>query len=188
MDSKTNKIINRSAWTTIILFVIRCFIGFVNSFEFLKCDTWYDYFGAAGEAISVSVILLIAYDKWLWQFNPFDFTPRLNGSYTGKIIFNYNGQSRRKNIKVDITQTSLKVSVKITTNEITSNTITSDLIEENGEKVLYYTYITTPNSQYSEQNPMQHGTCRLIQKEKNKLEGQYWTSRKTIGDIILIKQ
>ena len=188
MDSRINNIITRSAWIAFFVFVIRYFLGYVEVLSFLKCEIWYDYFGAASEAIAITAILFIIYDKWLWQFNPLDPTPKIKGDYTGKIIYNFNGQNKRKNLKVHISQTSLKVSVKITTNEITSNTITSDLIEENDEYVLYYTYITNPSSQYSEQNPIQHGTCRLIQPEKNKLKGQYWTSRKTIGDIELTKQ
>lgn len=188
MDSKINKIITRSAWISIILFIIRCFMGYVDSLSFLKCDTWYDYFGAAGEVIAITAIILYVYDKWLWIINPFESTPKLKGSYTGKLIYNYNEKSKRKNIKVDIAQTSLKVRIKITTNEITSNTITSDIVEENGDYVLYYTYLTNPSSQYSAQNPIQYGTCRLIQTDKGKLEGRYWTSRKTIGDIKLTKQ
>ncbi len=185
MDSKISKIITRTAWTVIILFIVRYILGLINSLEFLKCETWYDYFGAAGEAISAATVLLFVYDKWLWKYNPFDSTPRLMGEYNGTIKYNYNSKNHRKSTKVTIKQTSLKIRVKITTNEITSNTITSDLIEENDEYVLYYTYITNPRSQYSTQNPIQHGTCRLVQIDENKLEGQYWTSRQTIGDITL---
>lgn len=188
MDSKISKLITKSTWLAFVIFVIRYLMGYIELLSFLKCETWYDYLGAAGEAISVTSIIIALYDKLLWHINPFDSTPRLKGNYIGKLIYDYNGQRKRKDIKVNITQTSLKVIVKITTNEITSNTITSDLIEENGECVLYYTYLTNPSSQHSAQNPIQHGTCRLIQTDKNKLEGQYWTSRKTIGDIKLTKQ
>lgn len=187
MDSKVSKVITRSTWTVIIVFVVRYLLGFINALEFLKCETWYDYFGAAGEAVSIATIFLIVYDKWLWKFNPLDSTPRLMGNYTGTIKYNYNGQNQRKSTRVVITQTSLKVKVKITTNEITSSTITSNLIEENDEYVLYYTYITNPHSRYSDGNPMQHGTCRLVQISQDKLEGKYWTSRKTIGDINLTR-
>ena len=187
MDAKISKIITKSTWLAAAIFVIRYFMGYIEPLSFMKCETWYDYLGAIGEAISITTIIMALYDKFLWSINPLDSTPRLKGSYTGKLIYNYNGQ-HKKSIKVDIKQTSLKVTVKITTNEITSNTITSDLIEENGEHVLYYTYLTNPSSQYSAQNPIQHGTCRLIQTDKNTLEGQYWTSRKTIGDVKLTKK
>lgn len=187
MDSTVSKIIIRCAWIAIIVFAVRYLLGSIDALEFLRCETLYDYFGAASDAVSISAILFVVYDRWLWKFNPLDSTPRLMGNYTGTIKYNYNGQNQRKGTGVAITQTSLKVKVKITTNEITSSTITSDLIEENGEYVLYYTYITNPHSKYSNENPMQHGTCRLVQISKDKLEGKYWTSRKTIGDISLTR-
>lgn len=185
MDSKVSKLITKSAWLAIAIFVIRYLMGNIEPLSFLKCETWYDYLGAAGESISIAALIMALYDKWLWSINPLDSTPRLKGSYTGKLIYD---RDKIKNIRVDITQTSLKVAVKITTNEITSNTITSDLIKENGEYVLYYTYLTNPSSQFSEQNPIQHGTCRLVQTDANTLQGQYWTSRRTIGDIELTRE
>lgn len=187
MDQKVNKVITRSAWTVIILFLIRCLIGQLDFLDFLKCENMYDYFGAAGEAISIATIILFIYNKWLWKINPFDATPKLNGIYNGTIEYTQNGKKKKKSTKVVIIQTSLNVTVKITTNEITSNTITSNLVEENGEFVLYYTYLTNPRSCYSEENPIQHGTCRLTKTGSNTLEGQYWTSRKTIGDIKLTR-
>lgn len=75
--------------------------------------------------------------------------------------------------------------MQITTNEITSNTIVANLVEENEEYILYYTYITNPKSKYSKENPIQHGTCRLMLSNKDYLTGSYWTSRQTIGDIEL---
>ena len=74
--------------------------------------------------------------------------------------------------------------MQITTNEITSNTIVANLVEENEEYILYYTYITNPKSK---ENPIQHGTCRLMLSNKDCLTGSYWTSRQTIGDIELKK-
>lgn len=187
MGQNVDKVIGRSAWTVIVIFVLRCLIGQFDYFSFLKCESLYDYFGAAGEAISIATVILFLYDKFLWKINPLDSTPRLGGKYTGTIEYTDNNQKKRKSTKVIITQTSLKVMVKITTNEITSNTITSNLIEENGEYVLYYTYITNPRSRYSDENPIQHGTCRLTKTGVNTLEGKYWTSRKTIGDIKLTR-
>ena len=75
--------------------------------------------------------------------------------------------------------------IQIKTNEITSNTIVGNLVEEMNEYILYYTYITNPKSKYSKLNPIQYGTCRLATSNPNNLIGVYWTSRQTIGDIEL---
>lgn len=107
------------------------------------------------------------------------------GTYQGIIEYSFNGVAEEKETFVKIKQTLLSIKIQITTNEITSNTIVGNLVEENDEYVLYYTYITNPRSKYSKENPIQYGTCRLLTNNKNHLSGTYWTSRQTIGDIEL---
>lgn len=109
------------------------------------------------------------------------------GVYKGIIKYNFNGAASKKDTLVKIKQTLFSIKVQITTNEITSNTIVGNLVKENEEYVLYYTYITNPKSKYSKENPIQYGTCRLLTNDKNRLVGTYWTSRQTIGDIELEK-
>lgn len=135
-------------------------------------------------ARTVTPILIIAtiYEKWLWKFNPFEKTPKIMGKYSGVIEYSYNEKNEKKKAEIEIKQSLLSISVKITTNEITSNSITSYIVFENGEYVLYYTYITNPKSKHSQTNPIQRGTCRLTNKNED-LVGTYWTSRQTIGDI-----
>ena len=125
------------------------------------------------------------YNAFFWQYIPFQKTPKLMGNYTGNIEYNYNGVSGEKETSVIIKQTLLTVKVQLVTDEVISNTILGDIVQENGEYVLYYTYIKNPKSKYSEENPIQYGTCRFVINEKDKLVGTYWTSRKTIGDIEL---
>jgi hypothetical protein len=186
MENKSKGLISLCTWTAIIALVLRILASIF--LDFLKCEHIYDWIGAVSEAVSFSLVVATVYNKWAWKINFLDKTPRIYGQYSGTIYYNYNGQQKKKSTKVEIKQTYLKVRVKIKTNEITSNTITSDMVEENGEYILYYTYITNPQSQYSDENPIQYGTCRLMLSEKNKLIGQYWTSRKTKGDIKLSRR
>lgn len=179
MGDHANKFLIKALWAAIALFAFRCLICMPKSS--------YDCFGAAGEAISVTSILMGLYNAFLWKFNPLEKSPRLTGTYNGHIAYNFSGKNSTKDVTVIITQTALSVKVKIITNEITSNTIVGNLIEENDDYVLYYTYITNPQSKYSKENPIQYGTCRLMANSKTKLNGTYWTSRKTIGDINLKK-
>jgi hypothetical protein len=177
MEGRIVKFISKGFWVAIALFVLRCLIS--------KPISAYDYFGAAGEAVAIAAILMGAYNAFLWKYNPLEKAPRLMGGYAGQIEYNYTGELETKDVSVVIKQTALTVNVKITTDQITSNTVTSNLVEENDEYVLYYTYITNPKSKHSKENPMQHGTCRLTECEKETLRGTYWTSRQTIGDIEL---
>lgn len=179
MEERVKKFLTKCSWVVIALFVVRCLI--------LKPITAYDYFGAAGEAISVAIILMGFYNAFLWKFNPLERAPKVMGRYQGKIEFNFTGQYETKDAAVIIKQTLLNIKVQIVTNEITSNTIVSNLVEENHEYVLYYTYITNPKAKFSRENPIQYGTCRLTKSSEDSLSGMYWTSRQTVGDIELQK-
>ncbi len=166
-------------WLSLILFVIRYFI--------CKFDSVYGFISAMGEAICASVFLMEIYNCFLWKYNPFEKTPKIMGNYKGKINYSYNDNKSMKNVSLKINQTLLSVKVSMNTNEIKSNTVVSDLVKENDEYVLYYTYITNPKSKYSDANPIQYGSCRIGITNKDKLEGIYWTNRKTIGDISIRK-
>ena len=179
MGDRTSKFLTKGLWTVIIIFALRCLL-------FMPI-TIHDCFGAAGEAITIAIVIMGLYNTFLWRYNPLEKMPRLIGEYNGYIEYNFSGETEKKEVNVVIKQTALSVKVKIVTNEITSDTITSNLIEENGEYVLYYVYITNPKSKYSKNNPVQYGTCRLLKRNDTELYGTYWTSRKTIGDVELKK-
>jgi hypothetical protein len=177
MGENTQKFITKGFWVVIILFVIRCFIN--------KPISLYDYFGFAGEAIGIAVILMGLYECIIWRYNPLEKIPKIMGEYSGFIEYSYNGTFDKKEATIKISQSLLSTNVKIATDEITSNTIASSIVLENSDYVLYYNYITNPKSKYSKDNPIQYGTCRLTIKNKTELQGTYWTTRQTIGDIYL---
>lgn len=177
VDNRTIKFLSKGLWLALILFVLRYLIW--------KFSSLYDFIGAAGEVISVTLFIMGLYCSCLWKYNPFEKTPKLIGTYNGIIEYNFDGKDSRKNVVVVIRQTLLSIKIQIKTNEITSNTIVGNLVEEMDEYILYYTYITNPKSKYSKLNPIQYGTCRLATSNPNNLVGVYWTSRQTIGDIEL---
>jgi hypothetical protein len=175
MKDNVKKLIIKGLWVAVILFIIRCAISIPQ--------TTYGYWSCAGEVTSLTMVLIGIYEVYLWKYNPFEKIPRIMGSYTGTIEYNYLGNPGKKDAKIEIKQSLLYVSVKVITNEITSNSIASHFITENDGYVLYYTYITNPLSKYSRENPIQYGTCRLTMKSNVELQGTYWTNRQTIGDI-----
>lgn len=179
LDNRTIKFLSKSLWVALFLFVIRYLLCSFNSI--------YDFIGAAGEVISITTILMGIYCSFLWKYNPLEKTPKLMGTYRGVIEYCFNGVVDKKETIVIIKQTLLSIKISIKTNEIISNTIIGNFVEENDENVLYYTYITNPKSKYSKENPIQYSTCRLLINHVNHLSGTYWTSRQTIGDIELEK-
>jgi len=181
MDEAVKRFATKSAWVAIGTFIVM----------YLLLDplaTAHDLFGCAGEAITVTMIAMTLYEKWLWALNPLERTPRLAGVYDGVIEYNYDGRPGTKHTSVCIQQSLLGTSVSISTDETSSSSIVSRLVLENGQHVLYYNYITNPKSKYSMNNPIQYGTCRLTIVSKTQLGGTYWTSRQTIGDIRLTRR
>lgn len=179
MNKRFSSFLKKSIVVGILIFILRLF--------FSLPETLYDFIGITGEVVSTTMFLMGIYCSVLWRFNPLEKTPKIMGSYKGVIEYNFNGEFEKKDVTVIIKQNLLSIKVQIVTNEIISNTITSDLILENNQHVLYYTYITNPKSKYSKENPIQYGTCKLLIYSKNKLVGTYWTSRQTIGDLELNK-
>ena len=179
MSDRITAFVRKSICVAIVLFVVRCII--------CPFDLVHDTIDVIGEIAGITVVLMSLYNTILWKYMPWEKVPRIMGDYTGFIEYDYDGVIGKKDTTVVIEQTLLTVKVKLVTDEITSYTITGDVIEENSKYVLYYTYIKNPKSKYSKENPIQYGTCRFVINEKDKLIGTYWTSRKTIGDIELTK-
>ena len=179
MNNTTKDLLTKCIWTSLIIFGI-CSL-------FCKYKTIYDFIGIVGEVITLTLFIMGFYCTVLWKYNPLEKTPRLMGTYNGIIEYNFNNIKDKKDVSVIIKQTLLSIKVQIITNEIMSNSITGNIVEENDEYVLYYSYRTNPKSKYSKDNPVQYGTCRIPINDREHLNGTYWTSRQTIGDIELFK-
>jgi len=174
MKSKMESLIKLSGIIIIFIFIIL--------YKFKKPQSALDLIL---ESAAYSVIAIAIYERYLWKYNPFVKIPRLKKKYTGVLSYNYKGESGEKAVEIEIRQSFLYTDVKLKSDELSSKTITSNLVEENGGFVLYYTYITNPLSRYSEKNPIQIGTCKLQIDEIDSIKGSYWTNRKTIGDLTL---
>lgn len=141
-----------------------------------------DYIQVIFESSGVSTLLVVLYNKYLWKIDPTNDLPKIGGNYTGHISYTYKDLPEKKETQAKIDQTFLDIKVSIITDEVTSSTTTSEIVKENSNYVIYYTYITNPKNKFSNDNPIQRGTCRL-DIFNDRLEGIYWTSRQTIGDI-----
>ena len=158
---------------------------FIIFYKFKIPKSVLDYWDLILESAGYSVFAIGIYERYLWKYNPFVKMPRLKKKYTGVLSYNYEDRSGEKAVEIEIKQSFLSTDVKLKSDEISSKTITSNLVEENGGFVLYYTYITNPSSRYSEKNPIQIGTCKLWIDKNDSIKGSYWTNRKTIGDLTL---
>lgn len=179
MNFKIEKILKVFLFGVVLFVIIKWLIQKPNDIT--------DYVQIIFESSGVSTLLVVLYNKYIWKIDFTNDLPKLGGNYIGEIAYEYNGISNKKELKVKISQSFLDVKVSITSNEITSRTITSEITKENSNYIIYYTYITNPKIKFANENPIQRGTCRLDIFD-DRLEGVYWTSRKTTGDIKLSKE
>lgn len=175
MKSKVENLIRLSAIFCVVIFLI---------LKYLKgSETLLDNWELITQAAGYSAILTLLYEKWIWRINPLIKIPKFKKEYSGLLKYLYNGTQGTKNIGIKISQTLTDVNVSIKSDEITSKSITSELVEENNQYVLYYTYITQPKSEFSDKNPIQYGTCKVLVDDVKEFHGVYWTTSKTKGDI-----
>lgn len=179
MKNQQKKIINICVWSSVVLFALRCMFSWES---ILKSLSAYDLFGYAGEAISVAVIFAGIYEKVLWRINPFENTPKLAKRYTGTLKSSYDHIERKASL--EIRQTLLSVRVILITNESKSKSLSASIDEILGEMQLTYCYLNTPKSEYRYRSEIHYGTATLSLANPMTLDGQYYTDRKTNGDMV----
>ena len=145
--------------------------------------------------ISIVVILAICFEKWFWKLKilqgwlvPF---PCIEGDWEGTLHYRWNDNDFQKKVKFEIRQTFLCVQVIIQTDESRSNSICAsfDIDKMRGQQHLVYTYLNEPDAVVRERSQIHYGTARLLIDNSAKLmNGNYWTDRKSIGTIRLLKK
>lgn len=178
MGKQKRRLINMSVWIVIILFISRCLISLDN---IIKGISIYDLFGYASEAVGITIIIILLYEKVLWKYNPFEFTPKLSSRYKG--ILKSTFDNKEIDASLEIKQTLLTVHIMLFTEESKSKSLSASIDEVLGEKQLLYCYINTPKSEYRHRSEIHYGTAILSVENPHKLEGQYYTDRKTCGDM-----
>lgn len=178
MKQQYKSLLKYSAWLSIIVFVILCLI---NIDTVMYSFSVYDLYEYAGESISFTIIVMILYEKYLWKYNPLNKTPVLKKYYKGEIFSLYDNSKR--NVKLEIKQTLLSLSITLITKESKSHSIIASIDDIYNEKQLTYCYINTPKTDYRPRSEIHYGTAMLCINNSNKLEGSYYTDRETRGSM-----
>lgn len=174
---------------SIALFLIIAF--FRGNLSFNSLDTiWED----VTTTVTFVTIICTLFVSWAWKWKIFqDWLvpfPCLSGKWDGEIVSTYNSENRSIPVNVVIKHHFFNIQIKVKTGE--SNSISTcgsfDIDEDRGLKQLIYSYQNNPKATVRERSEIHYGTTRLeINDDANILEGEYWTSRKTIGDMKLTK-
>lgn len=178
MSNQQKKLINICVWCAVALFTVRCLLSWKS---ILKGVSVYDLYGYAGEAIGIAVLLAGIYEKVLWRINPFESTPKLLKQYTGTFKSSYDQVERGASL--EIRQTLLSVHVTLISDESKSKSLSASIDEILGEVQLTYCYLNTPKSEYRDRSEIHYGTATLSISNPKEIDGQYYTDRKTIGDM-----
>lgn len=183
MDKKYGKLIKIAMWIAVVMFVVRC----VVSWDSITAGvTAYELFGYAGEAIGLAVILAALYERKLWRYNPWETTPKLHAKYTGTFVSTYDNIVRDGTL--EITQTLSTVSVIFSTEESRSRSISASIDEIAGDRQLTYCFMNIPESKYRDRSEIHFGTAMLTILANGGLKGQYYTERKTLGDMDFVAE
>ena len=165
MNSNMKSLVKFSGYISLIVYF--CLVILKKPIDLIE------YIELLSESVGLVIFIVLTYEKWLWRFNPLIKTPKFKKEYSGLLKYNYGGTLGEKEVEISIKQTLLSTRIKIKTDEIISKSITSEMLEEDGEYVLYYSYKTNPLSEYSDKNPIQFGTCRLLIDDVEQFQGQY---------------
>lgn len=133
---------------------------------------------ALGYAVSLAALFDIAYDRYLWRYNPFESTPRLYGCYDAIFYSTFNGGTVHPS-KIQIKQTLSTISVYEECSDGYSESVVASLVKQTREGMwhLYYTYRTHPNVDRNRQDDSHEGTALLCIRECGRIEGTYFTNR-----------
>ena len=147
--------------------------------------------------ISINIVIWILFIRWGWKLKifypwlvPF---PNLSGQWTGFIKSNWKEKSLEPiATEVTIIQTFFNVQVRIKTGESRSYSIGAsfDIDQDRGQQQIFYSYLNTPRPGVRERSEIHYGSTVLNFEgfKVTEMEGEYWTSRKTTGEIKLTKK
>lgn len=150
------------------------------------------------QAISVYAIIGIIFTKWLWRWNLLQGwlikVPDLQGTWRGELKSDWIDPSTGKGIApipilLVVRQTFSSIKCTLMTKESTSYSTTADINYVPGGEDLYltYNYTNRPKATIRDRSAIHDGAAimKIIKKPQPCLEGEYWTSRKTRGEITL---
>lgn len=143
-------------------------------------------------AITINGILWVVFIKWLWRYRifygwlvPF---PDLSGEWVGRIKpTQQDAVPGPIDATIQIRQNFLNISVKMITDEMisTSYSATLNIDAEQNVMQLCYSYISRPTINIRDRSAIHYGTTlfEIMGVPPSNLQGEYWTSRKTTGEL-----
>lgn len=151
------------------------------------------------DAVMYTGIFYIIFSKYFWKHKIFHKWlvpyPNLQGTWTGVLKSTWINPKTNKSVEPIPVQFCIRqdfenIHISMYTKESSSFSQAARFILESDDTIsLSYTYSNKPQATVRDRSEIHDGAAylRIIESKKLRLEGEYWTSRKTTGDIIIQK-
>lgn len=182
-----------------IIVIISIVLYLILWFVFpIKDKTFIEYLKPISTVVLIDSLFVFCFVKWLWKLDilynwlvPF---PDLNGTWKGSLNSTWIDPVTNKRLDpipviLTIKQSFISVSCVMKTEEMQSYSFASDFVIDGNNQILrlIYNYNSTPKQTIRDRSSLHTGTMNfMILNEKKILEGEYWTNRKTTGEVKLM--
>lgn len=144
---------------------------------------------AVASASSVVILLLLAFDRWLWRLRGIrriHRRPVIHGTWKTELRTSY--ADRRDEViecYLVIDQTYSRIRARMLFDRSRSTSMSGDLVREDGRCVLYYVFRSDKHALEPATNPPSRGAADLTvaTEPKPHLEGDYWMEVGTKGRL-----
>lgn len=183
-------------WVLWIFLILSAIIWFaIAQIQDLDLTTFKDFIRPIPDVVTFDLILSFLFVKWGWRWKYFQGWlvpfPDLTGTWLGTIQSEWRTEdgSRLDPIPAVLTinQTFSHISCVLRTSEMESHSYVEGFYIDKDRQIrkLCYSYTSTPKITLRERSTPHDGTAlfSIIGKPVERLEGEYWTQRQTIGSI-----
>jgi hypothetical protein len=154
--------------------------------------SWLRYYSAA---VLVATLALGAWEQWVWRarfVQRFASVPRsLNGTWRGTLESYWQDPATNQRpapivVYLVVRQTASRSSVRLLTSESASASTIARLSDVQGEAVLAYMYVNTPELRVEHRSRAHNGSAflRVTGRPATRLRGRYWTDRDSRGEMV----
>lgn len=147
------------------------------------------------QAVTIYMILSVLFTKWAWRWKIFKGwlvqIPDIQGTWKGSIISTWTdpttgGKLGSITAILAIKQSFNKIDCFLFTKESSSYSTAAEInTDQSGNLYLNYNYTNRPKASVREKSEIHDGAAilQIIKTPSRLLEGEYWTSRKSTGDM-----
>jgi hypothetical protein len=156
-----------------------------------------EFFKPFGMVVGVLVLLLGAFEAFLWRIpwlHPwFVNVPNVRGTWRGSLVTSWTDPSKGQppppiEAYVSIHQTFSSIEIRLMTDESSSSLLSGSVAATpDGTYEVSGVYRNTPRISLRDRSPIHYGAIllRVIGSPPSALDGEYWTSRGTNGEMRL---